>query len=89
MVPNIDMMLTINIENILFVLLPILVLLITFFIVPLGIATIIATLEVITLKEYKYTIQCICLITNILLLTFYITFLTFIITSTTSLPEIQ
>lgn len=89
MIPTIDVILTINTENILFALLPIIAIAITICIVPLGIATLITTIETVTLKEYKHTIQCVCLVTNILILTFYITFLTFIITTATHLPEIQ
>ena len=89
MIPTIDVILTINTENILFALLPIIAIAITIFIVPLGIATLIATIETVTLKEYKHILQCVCLVTNILLLTFYISFLTFIITNTTNLPETQ
>ena len=89
MIPTIDVILTINTENILFALLPIIAIAITIFIVPLGIATLITTTETVTLKEYKHTIQYVCLVTNILILTFYITFLTFIITTATHLPEIQ
>lgn len=89
MIPNINILLTINTETILLILLPIIAIAITFFIVPLGIATMIATLKVIISKEYEYTTQSICLITNILLLTFYVIFLTFIILNTANLPEIQ
>ena len=92
MIPNIDTIvtLTINIENILIALIPMFCLLLVFFIVPLAIATIISTIETITLKEYPQIIQTVCLVTNILILWFYLSFLLFIIANATShLPEIQ
>lgn len=79
-----------HMENILIALIPLFALIVTFFIVPLAIATIISTIEVITLKEYPQIMQIICLVTNILILGFYLFFILFIIADATSyLPEIQ
>ena len=92
MIPNINTIVTLtnNMENIFIILLPMFGLLLVFFIVPLAIATIISTIETITLKEYPQIIQTICLVTNILILGFYLHFLLFIIANVTShLPEIQ
>lgn len=92
MIPNINTVIaiTIHMENILVALIPILTLVIVFFIVPLVIATIIATIETITLKKYPQIIQTVCLVTNILIFGFYLSFLLFIIANATShLPEIQ
>ena len=92
MIPNINTVITITIhmENIIVALIPILTLVIVFFIMPLAIATIIATIEVITLKKYPQITQMICLVTNILILGFYLSFLLFIIANATNhLPEIQ
>lgn len=92
MIPNIDTViaLTIHMENILIILIPLFILLLTYFIVPLVIATIIAIIETITLKEYPQIIQTVCLVTNILILGFYLSFLLSIIANATShLPEIQ
>lgn len=92
MIPNIDTViaLTIHMENILIVLIPMFILLLIYFIIPLASATIISTIEVITLKKYTQITQMICLVTNILILGFYLSFLLFIIANATShLPEIQ
>ena len=79
-----------HIENMLMALIPLFALMIVFFIVPLAIATIISTIEIITLKEYPQIIQMVCLVTNILILGFYLSFLLFIIADATiHLPEIQ
>ena len=79
-----------HMENMLIALIPLFALIVTFFIVPLAIATIISTIEVITLKEYPQITQMICLVTNILILGFYLSFILFIIADATSyLPEIQ
>ena len=92
MIPNIDTViaLTIHMENILIVLIPMFILLLIYFIIPLASATIISTIEVITLKKYPQITQMICLVTNILIFGFYLSFLLFIIANATShLPEIQ
>ena len=92
MIPNIDTViaLTIHMENILIILIPMFILLLTYFIVPLAIATIISTIEVITLKKYPQITQMVCLVTTILILGFYLSFLLSIIANATShLPEIQ
>lgn len=79
-----------HMENMLVTLIPLFVLMVVFFIVPLAIATIISTIETITLKEYPQIIQTVCLVTNILILGFYLSFLLSIIANATShLPEIQ
>lgn len=92
MIPNIDTViaLTIHMENILIVLIPMFILLLIYFIIPLASATIISTIEVITLKKYPQITQMICLVINILIFGFYLSFLLFIIANATShLPEIQ
>lgn len=88
-IPNINIILAIKTENIVFAICLAIIITMTYFILPLSIATISTTLKVVFLKEYKYTMQCVCLVTNILLLCFYIVFLTFTILSTTNLLEIQ
>lgn len=63
-----------HMENTLVTLLPLFALIVVFFVVPLAIATIIATIETITLKEYPQIIQTVYLVTNILILGFYLSF---------------
>ena len=89
MIPNINIILAIKTENIAFAICLAIIMTMVYFILPLSMATIITTLKVIFLKEYKYTIQCVCLVTNTLLLCFYIVFLTLTVLSTTNLLEIQ
>lgn len=79
-----------HMENMLVALIPLFALMVIFFIVPLAITMIISMIEAITLKEYPQIIQMICLVTNILIIGFYLSFLLFIIANATShLPEIQ
>lgn len=89
MIPNIDIILAIKTENIAFAICLAIIMTMVYFILPLSMATIIATLKVVFLKEYKYTIHCVCLVTNILLLCFYTVFLMLTILNTTNLLEIQ
>lgn len=89
MIPNSNIILAIKTENIVFAICLAIIMTMAYFILPLSMATIITTLKVVFLKEYKYTIQCVCLVINTLLLCFYIVFLTLTILSTTNLLEIQ
>ena len=59
MIPNINIILAIKTENIVFAIYLAIIITMTYFILPLSIATISTTLKVVFLKEYKYTIQCV------------------------------